>query len=146
MHYRLHNRLGHWHRRAIYSLTGLLVVSGLAWLAVSYLLVAPDEPVPGPHPLAGLLLEIHGITAYTAVAIYGLVGHAHIRTGWRAPPMRTLGLWLCVTIVLLVVTGLGFYYVASENAVPVLRWIHLAVGMLLPCVLAAHIVRGRRLA
>ena len=51
---------------------------------------------------------------------------------------------LLATIVFLALTGLGFYYIAAESAIPVLRWTHVAAGMALPCWLALHIVRGRR--
>ena len=43
-------------------------------------------------------------------------------------------------------TGLGFYYVSVEEAVPPLRWTHAAAGLVLPLVLALHIARGRRMA
>jgi len=144
MRHRIHNRLGGLHRRTIYTLTGLLVLSGFAWLAAVYLAAPPGEPVPAPHPLAGPMLAVHGIAAYAALIAYALVGHAHLRTGWRVPSLRAAGFWLCASILLLALTGLGFYYVAAEGAVPWLRWSHVVVGMCLPLLLALHIVRGRR--
>lgn len=144
MRHRLHNRLPHWHRWTIFALTGLLVVTGVAWLVVVYLLAPPGESTPAPHSLAGPLLAAHGIAAYVAVFAYALVGHAHLRTGWRVPVLRSAGFGLCATIAVLALTGLGFYYLADEAATPWLRWIHVAVGMVLPCALALHIVRGRR--
>ena len=45
---------------------------------------------------------------------------------------------------LVALTGLGFYYVATEAAVPILRWTHVAAGAILPLWLALHIARGRR--
>lgn len=144
MRHRIHNRLSGLHHRAIYTLTGLLVASGIAWLAAVYLAAPPGEPVPAPHPLAGPMLAVHGIAAYVALIAYALVGHAHLRTGWRVPALRAAGFWLCASIVLLAVTGLGFYYVAAEEVVPWLRWLHVAAGMGLPLLLALHIARGRR--
>lgn len=143
---RLHNRLPRWHRRTIYSLTTLLFVTGALWLAVVYLAAPPGEPTPAPHEWAGPLLAIHGIAAYAALIAYGLVGHAHLRTGWRAPALRSAGTWLCAMIVLLAGTGLGIYYLAAETVIPAVRWTHVAAGVLLPCWLALHIVRGHRYA
>ena len=120
------------------------MVSGFAWLAAVYLAAPPGEPVPAPHPLAGPLLAVHGVAAYVALIAYALVGHAHLRTGWRVPSLRAAGFWLCASILLLSLTGLGFYYVAAEEVVPWLRWSHVAAGMDLPMLLALHIVRGRR--
>ena len=125
-------------------LTGVLLVSGLCWLIVAYLLAPPGEPKPAPHPWAGALLMAHGAAAYIALITCALVGHAHLRTGWRVPNLRSAGLVLCLTIAFLAVTGLGFYYVAAEPAIPYLRWSHVGAGVILPCWLALHIVRGRR--
>ena len=146
MRHRLHNRLPRWHRRAIYLVTALLVLSGLVWLAVVYLLAPPGDPTPAPHPLAGPLLALHGIVAYVALIGYALVGHTHVQTGWRVPSLRVAAFWLCAMLAVLTVTGLGFYYVSVEDALPPLRWTHVAAGLVLPLVLALHIARGRRMA
>ena len=144
MAHRLHNRLPRWHRRAIYALTLVLTASGLAWLVVAYMLAPPGEPTPAPHLLAGPLLATHGVAAYAAIFAYALVGHAHMRTGWRVPALRSAAFWLLATVAVLALTGLGLYYVASESAGALLRWAHVAAGALLPCWLALHISRGRR--
>jgi len=141
---RLHNRLPCWHRRTIYALTVALTVSGIAWIVACYALAPPGDPTPAPHWLSGPLLAAHGIAAYAALIAYALVGHAHLRTGWRVPRLRSAGLALALTIAALALTGIGFYYVAAEDAVPLIRWTHVAAGGLLPCWLALHIVRGRR--
>jgi hypothetical protein len=144
MRHRLHNRLPPWQRRTIYSLCGALLVTGALWLIVAYLLAPAGEPTPAPHPWAGPMLMLHGIAAYAALVAFALVGHVHMRTGWRVPALRVAAFWLCATIAFLALTGLGFYYVASESALPYLRWSHVAAGLILPCWLALHIVRGRR--
>ena len=141
---RLHNRLPRWHRRTIYALTLVLIASGVAWVVACYAFASPGDPTPAPHPLAGPLLAAHGIAAYVALVVYALVGHAHLRTGWRVPMLRSAGIALLSTLTVLALTGIGFYYVAAEDAVPVIRWTHVAAGALLPCWLALHIVRGRR--
>jgi hypothetical protein len=144
MRHRLHNRLPPWQRRTIYALTGLLVLSGLGWLVVAYLLAPAGEPTPAPHPLAGTMLALHGIAAYAALFAFALVGHVHMRTGWRVPSLRVGAFWMCATIAVLALTGLGFYYVATESVIPYLRWTHVAAGILFPGWLALHIVRGRQ--
>lgn len=143
---RLHNRLPRWHRQLIYALTAALLLSGLGWLAAAYLAAPAGEPTPAPHPWASPLLTIHGIAAYVALIAYALVGHAHLRTGWRVPTLRSAGAWLGASILVLAVTGLVFYYVAAEGAIPFARWTHVATGMLLPIALWIHIRRGRRVA
>jgi hypothetical protein len=144
MRHRLHNSLPRWHRRTIYALTGALVLTGLGWLVVAYLLAPAGEPTPTPHPLAGPVLALHGVAAYAALVAFALVGHVHMRTGWRVPALRSGAFWLCVTMAALALTGLGFYYIATESAIPLLRWSHVVAGVLLPFWLALHIARGRR--
>ncbi len=144
MRHRLHNRLPRWHRLTIYALTGALGLSGIGWLIVVYLLAPAGEPTPAPHPLAGTMLAVHGIAGYAALIAFALVGHVHMRTGWRVPALRNAAFWLCATLAVLALTGLGFYYVAAEAAVPFLRWTHVAAGIILPGWLALHIARGRR--
>ena len=100
--------LPRWHRRTIYTLTGALVFTGLGWLVVAYLLAPAGESTPAPHPLAGTMLALHGIAAYAALVAFALVGHVHLRTGWRVPGLRGGAFWLCTTIMVLALTGLGF--------------------------------------
>jgi hypothetical protein len=144
MRHRLHNRLPRWLRRSVYALTGLLVLSGVAWLGVVYVLAPAGEPTPAPHPLAAALLAVHGIAAYGALFACALVGHSHLRIGWKVPALRGAGLGLCLALLVLALTGLGFYYSANEAATPWLRWLHVAAGVALPGALALHIARGRR--
>jgi len=143
---RLHNRLPRWHRWTVYALTAVLVVTGALWLLAVYALAAPGAPTPAPHAWASPLLTAHGVAAYAALFAYALVGHMHMRTGWRVPGLRSAAFWLCTMIATLAVTGLGLYYVAAETAVSASRWVHVAAGVLLPCWLVLHIVRGRRIA
>src|SRR4029453_17191452 len=143
MRHRLHNRLPRWHRLTIYTLTGALGLSGIGWLIVVYLLAPAGEPTPAPPPLAGTMLALHGIAGYAALIAFALVGHVHMRTGWRVPALRNAAFWLCAIIAVLALTGLGFYYVATEGAVPFLPWTHVAAGAIFPLWLALPIVRGR---
>lgn len=144
MRHRPHNRLPRWLRLMVYALTGLLLLSGAAWLVAAYALAPPGEPTPAPHPLAGPLLATHGIAAYASLVACALVGHTHLRIGWRLPGMRSAGSALCAALLALALTGLGFYYSADEATRPWLRWSHVALGAVLPGLLALHIARGRR--
>jgi hypothetical protein len=139
-----HNGLPRWLRQTIYVVTTLLALTGIGWLVVVYALAPVGEPTPAPHPLSGPLLMWHGIAAYAGIGLVGLVGQAHLRTGWRTPALRPLGVLLCAALVLLIATGLGFYYGGNDALLPWLRWSHVALGVLMPVALAWHIKRGRR--
>lgn len=138
------NRLPRWQRLSIYGAVALLLLSGLGWLWVAYALAPPHEPTPAPHRLAGPLLALHGIAGYVGAILCALVGQVHLRTGWRVTVVRGAAATLAALLLWLVLSGLGFYYVADEALLPWLRWTHLCVGLVLPAALAWHIVRGRR--
>ncbi len=144
MRARVHNKLPRWQRSLVYALSAALVLTGLGWLVAVYVMAPAGEPTPAPHAWAGPLLALHGIAAYAALIAYAFVGHVHVRTGWREPALRPMGVALGVSIVVLAVTGLVFYYVANESAIPYARWTHVATGLVLPVVLALHIRNGRR--
>jgi hypothetical protein len=143
MRHASHNRLPRWHRRAIDALTALLLGSGLAWLFVAYQLAPTGEATPAPHPWGGPLLAVHGVCAYLALVGCALVGQVHLRIGWRQPAARAAALTLGMALLVLMATGLGFYYVANEAATPWLRWSHVAAGLLMPVALQWHRIRGR---
>jgi len=141
---RPHNRLPRWHRRAAHALSALLLLSGLAWLALVYLFAQPGDELPAPHPWAGPMLAVHGIAAQLALIVFALVGQGHLRAGWRVGAQRATGATLGTAIGLLALTGLGFYYSASEAALPWLRWSHVAIGIALPALLVWHASRARQ--
>lgn len=142
---RAHNRLPRWHRRAIHALTVLLWLSGIGWLVLAYVLAPPGEETPAPHAWAGAALTVHGIAAQAALVAFALVGHAHLRAGWRAREQRPSGLGVGLALLLLAATGLGFYYSANEAALPWVRWSHAAIGAALPALVARHAARAWRL-
>lgn len=125
-------------------MTTLLLLSGLAWLVLVYLLAPAGEDTPAPHPWAGTALAVHGIAAQLALVVFALVGQAHLRAGWRMARQRRSGAGVGVALALLLLTGLGFYYSANEAALPWLRWSHVAAGVLLSGLVAWHTARVRR--
>ncbi|MFO1312341.1 MAG: hypothetical protein U1F41_09785 [Burkholderiales bacterium] len=143
---RIHNRLPRPLRRTNYTLTAILVLTGAAWLALAYLAAPAGEPTPAPHPWNGPLLAIHGVAAYAAMLAYALVGHAHLRAGWRQPTLRPVAAVLVVAILLLAVTGLALYYAAADLTRAWAQWTHIAAGVAMPVALALHIRNGRRVA
>lgn len=142
----MNNRLPRFLRRMNYAITGVLALTGIGWLVLAYLAAPPGEPGPAPHPWNGALLTIHGIAAYAALTAYALVGHAHLRIGWRNPALRPMATALVTSLLVLAATGLGLYYAAGDEARAWSRWTHVAAGMAMPVVLALHIRNGRRAA
>ncbi|MFO1304116.1 MAG: hypothetical protein U1F54_10315 [Burkholderiales bacterium] len=140
------NRLPRVLRRTNYAITGVLVLTGATWLVLAYVAAPPGEPRPAPHAWNGTLLMFHGIAAYAALLTYALVGHAHVRLGWRERTLRPMAASLVASILVLATTGLGLYYAAADVARAWAEWSHIAAGIAMPVLLALHIRNGRRAA
>lgn len=137
-------RLGHTHERWTYGVTAVLWGSGALWLLFHYFFQVDGRFGPRPHPLQAWWLRLHGLAMMLALATFGSLFIHHMRRAWQLRRNRLaggavafLGLWL-------IATGYALYYFANDaNAawLPLLHWIP---GLLLPVLLAVHIVAGRR--
>ena len=140
-----HNHLRTWQRQAIDSTGVLLLASGAAWLLLHY-----GNPSELPHPLEAWSLRLHGLAAFAALFMFGLLAAAHVPRGWRATArgrgrrQRRWGLALCVLAALLVVSAYLLYYFAPENVRPILGSAHSAAGGAMALALWAHRRAGRR--
>lgn len=137
--------LARWQRWGIYLSTGLLLLSGVAWLLASDVFDA-DGPLGnfGQSPFAPWALRVHGIAAYAALVLTGTVLPVHIRLAWLLRRNRVTGSVLAFVIAALAATGLWLYYgpVAGRASVSLSHWI---VGLALPAWLIFHRLRGLRL-
>lgn len=139
------HRLPHWQRRGLYLSGALLLATGTVWLAVHYTVGAGAGELP--HPLEAWCLRVHGLGAFAALFIAGVLAAAHIPRGWRlldAIPdprrarQRASGIGLCVLGAALVLTGYLLYYFAPEPWRPTLGWLHTGVGMAMAALLLGH--------
>lgn len=135
-------------RNAVDGVGAMLLLSGLAWLAVHYGVGAGAGRLP--HPAEAWLMRLHGLAAFAALLLLGAIAAAHVPAGWRItseggwPGRRGSGVVLCTLAGLLVLTGYMLYYFAPEPVRPALGWIHAAAGVGMAVVLGVH--RYRRCA
>jgi hypothetical protein len=120
----------------------VLFLSGALWLLTDRL----KPPSSGElwARMSASLLMLHGAGAMVMLVLFGGLMPFHVRVGWRRKRNRTTGTVMLVANVALIVTAFGLYYAGAE---PVRDWastVHTAVGLALPALLTAHIVRGRR--
>ncbi len=127
------HRLPRWQRHALHASGALLLLTGLAWLALHYSVGAGTGELP--HPLEAWCLRLHGLVAMLGVFVLGALAAAHIPQGWRlsrrwhlAGQQRT-GLLLCGLAALLVLTGYLLYYFAPDDLRPALGWTHAGLGI-----------------
>lgn len=140
------HRLAPWQRIALYATGTLLLLTGVAWLAVHYSLGAGAGELP--HPSEAWLIRLHGLAAFAGLFVLGLLAGAHVPQGWRLTgrhrwaSQRNSGVMLCVIGATLALSGYGLYYFAPETIRPALGWAHAAVGACMAALIASHRRRG----
>ncbi len=136
-------RLRSWHRWLTYLSTGLLIVTGLAWLALDALARARTDIV-GPHPLAHPLLAAHGAVAMVGSIAYGGIVAAHVPRAWAVKRNRWTGCLVASVVAISMVTAWLLYYASSEDVHAIASLYHWIVGIAVALVLPLHVVMGRR--
>lgn len=136
------HHLAPWHRLSVYAVGALLLFTGLAWLGLHYVVGAGAGELP--HPLEAWALRLHGLAAFGALFMLGVLAAAHLPHGWRLSRrhrwahQRRTGLALCVLAAVLVLSGYLLYYFAPEAIRPSLGWLHAGVGVAMALAVALH--------
>ena len=142
------HRIPRWQRLSLYTSGGLLLASGLLWLALHYMAGAGAGELP--HPLEAWLMRAHGLAAFAGLFMLGVIGGSHIPHGWRMSArhrwaqQRGSGLLLSTLAGALALTGYLLYYFAPEQLRPALGWLHTGVGVAMGAMLAVHQRRKSR--
>ncbi len=137
----------HFPRRAKALLYGNLLLSlasGTSWFALHRWYRAEGEFGPEPSKLEPWLMKVHGASAFLAMIGFGYLLASHVHVGWRSKRNRAFGVALVSIIGGLVLSGYLLYYSGGEDFRDVMGWIHVALGLAFPCVLAGHIIIGHQ--
>lgn len=136
------HHLARWHRLSVYAVGALLLLTGLAWLALHYLTGGGAGELP--HPLEAWALRLHGLAAFGGLFVFGVIAAAHLPHGWRLSRrhrwahQRRTGLMLCALAATLTLSGYLLYYFAPEAVRPSLGWIHAGAGVAMAFAMALH--------
>ena len=131
-----------WQRVGVYLAGGLLLVSGLAWLALHYSVGGGAGELP--HPSEAWLLRGHGLVGFAGLFMFGVLAAAHVPQGWRVArrqrwaAQRNSGVALCALAALLSVSGYLLYYFAPEGVRAALGWTHTVLGVVMAALVALH--------
>jgi hypothetical protein len=134
------HRLVAWQRLVLYGSGGVLLLSGVAWLALHY----GRSGDALPSSLEAWLMRLHGLAAFAALFVFGVLAAAHIPNGWRFTHrrkwagQRTTGIVLCVLAGALATTSYLLYYFAPDSIRPGLGWLHSGLGASLTALVLAH--------
>lgn len=140
----LDNRLGNTHRRALYAIFALLLISGLLWLGFHYFVSLKTDFGDTHHPLEAWWLKLHGLAAMLSLIVFGSLMPGHIRNAWQYRKNRGSGGTMVAVMTVLALTGYFLYYVGSEEIRQFTGIVHWAIGLALTPLLIMHIALGRR--
>jgi hypothetical protein len=132
-----------WQELAVYLSFGLLLVTGIAWLIFDTSVRTAGEFGPEHHPAEHWMLILHAIGAYAFLVIVGALIPVHIPLGWRQGRNRVSGVTVASVCIVLGLTALGLYYIASDVARSWTSLIHWTVGIAALPLLLIHVLRGR---
>ena len=136
-------RLKNTFRFALYGIVSLLFASGALWIYADQMKNNSEPNTETWQQAAAFLLSLHGGAAMITLLLLGALGPMHVQRAWRAKKNRATGIASLAMYGLLISTAFGLYYIGSEALRPWISTIHIAFGLAVPVVVAAHIMVGR---
>lgn len=136
-------RLERWHRRCIYASAALVSASGAAWLVARYFLRRAGEFGEVVHPIEPWAMKLHGGAAMIMLFFLGSLMNSHIRRALRSRRNLVSGWSMIGSMLWLIASGFGLYYLADETTRPLWSLFHWAVGLGLPLLMLVHVLAGQ---
>jgi hypothetical protein len=130
-------------RRQVLAAIWLVILSGVAWIALDWYLDADDYTDP-LRVWRHRVLVLHGVAAYGLLWIVGRLYALHQQGNWQAQRNRASGLALSAALVLLAGSGLTLYYPPHEDWRDTFSMLHQILGMALVLLVPLHVVLGRK--
>jgi hypothetical protein len=121
--------------------TGLWL-SGAAWLLLHYFGQGQGAFGPETNPAEPWMMKAHGLFLIPALLGIGGMFVAHIPKGWSHNRQRIVGIALCITLALLIVSGYLLYYLGDDTARSWTGLAHWELGLGLPAIFLWHYLNG----
>ena len=137
-------RLTRLHEWITYLLSAVVFISGIAWLYFFYFVRIEGEYGFEMHPMTNISLVAHGLSALCLLVVLGTLLPIHIARAWRLKKNRTSGAFFFSVFFLLIISGMGLYYLGNEKAQNFASVFHWGLGLLFPILLGWHIYMGKR--
>jgi hypothetical protein len=102
-------------RFAVYTVFGLLWVSGCWWLVLDRFFTRPGQFGPMPHPWEPAMLLIHGVVAIVSMYVLGWVTARHVLRWWPAKLRRLSGGLLAALFAVLTLSGFALFFVSDDR-------------------------------
>jgi hypothetical protein len=127
-------------RRAIYMTFAVLLITGVAWLAIHFM----AEDATELTAVVAWSMKLHGAAAWLATYLVGTIWAAHIKLSWKLQHNRWAGATFGLMVALLLGTGYGLYYFNGETLRLLSEWLHWVAGALAAGLFWLHLSLGRR--
>jgi len=135
--------LSHSARRQVQTAVWLVMLSGVLWIALGWMLNADDYSDP-LRAWRHRVLVLHGVAAYLLLWIAGRLYALHQQGNWRARRNRSSGLILSAALLLLAGSGLTLYYPSHEDWRDAFSLLHQILGISLTLLLPLHVWLGKQ--
>jgi hypothetical protein len=124
-----HRRMSRRQRFWIFSILGVLWLTGIAWLLLDQFYTRHGEFGITPHPLQGPLLLLHGIVAILSMYMFGWIVARHVSRWWAVRRRRFSGSVFTVFLTLLSVSGFALFFLVDDASQHVAALIHDLLGL-----------------
>jgi hypothetical protein len=142
-------RPARWQALSIYLCTGLLTVTGLAWLLLFFFFTdtfdAPDFMVATVQTKLWMM-RLHGLGALWACVLVGSLIPLHMTQAWQRTMNVRSGVASVLIFSVLGLTGYALWYAPVGTLRQYSAWLHWALGLLVPMGLWLHVKLGRHTA
>ena len=124
---------------AVLFVTGLLLIPTVLDLRLEW-----DVTWRLPNDQRLIIAAIHVAVSFLTLAFGGALWTFHMRRGWTAGRNKITGTMLVTVIVLLLLSGVGIYYLGGEFSSIAASLTHTVLGVAVAFCFAVHFVRGRK--
>lgn len=133
-------------RLSLYLVLGLLFLSGVLWLLLdNFVSVKNSLGLSEKHYSQSWMLTFHGIMSYPFLLLFGAMLANHVVVGWKSKRYRFSGVSMVFFLSLLSLSALALYYSGSEDGRRYCSYLHIALGLLLPMIIAWHVTEKIRM-
>ena len=130
-------RLAAPHRWLVCFVLSLVALSGLL------LTVLHDILLWTPGSLERWTLIVHGGVSFCVLILFGSLLPAHVRLGWKTRRHLVSGCGALSILTTLILTAFFLYY-GGESSRELMKWSHVAIGVLGMALLPGHIYMGNQ--
>jgi hypothetical protein len=131
-------------RFAVYTVFGVLWLSGGWWLLLDQFFTRPGEFGRMPHPWEPAILLIHGVVAIFSMYVLGWVTARHVLRWWPAKLRRLSGGLLAALFAVLTLSGFALFFVSDDRLLRLSAASHDVLGIAITAFAIQHWFFARR--